>query len=103
MLVVMLSSCDLTELVGYSTSEYFNLLRGMNVTSPNIFCLFMMDNMLEAVLSLSTITWNNLLHHNDIILHHHYTIHYLLPAVTSTAVNSLGAQVKFSISGPYTP
>jgi len=28
---------------------------------------------------------------------------YLLPAVTSTAVNSLGAQVKFSISGPYTP
>lgn len=37
----------------------------------------------------------------------HYTIiHYivyLLPAVTSTAVNSLGAQVKFSINGPYTP
>ena len=28
---------------------------------------------------------------------------YLLPAVTSTAVNNLGAQVKFSISGPYTP
>lgn len=28
---------------------------------------------------------------------------YLLPAVTSTAVNMRSSQVKFSISGPYTP
>ena len=28
---------------------------------------------------------------------------YLFPAVTSMAVNTLGSQVKFSISGPYTP
>ena len=45
---------------GYSCSLLCSLLRGINVTSPGSLCLFMIDKIFAAILSVSTMIWKSL-------------------------------------------